>query len=309
MGQKIALVDKTPGLTRDRREGVILGDGIFDIPIRLVDTAGFEGTRDLDDKKLSRRNLNKLLIEDMLRQTRNALIYSDLALFVLDSREGITYNDVALYNWLTLNQMRIQSDQKKINNLEKMRQAREGPSMEDFEEEVLIPDIVTEARAFQEENMDPLEKQQAKDKIDRANKKRIRDEKLEKMASDFQKQFVNLDEIFINQEVKVPKILYLANKAEDGNEGDILGDFYMKFPYAAEDESCEPIFISAEHGDGFTDLYAAIQNEIPDNLSGEYVDRKKKRLQRYNDLKESMMDDIVDLKLDLIQKQGDSENK
>ena len=147
MGQKMALVDKTPGLTRDRREGIILGDGIFDIPIRLVDTAGFEGTRDLDDKKLSRRNLNKLLIEDMLRQTRNALIYSDLALFVLDSREGITYNDVALYNWLTLHQMRIQSDQKKIKSLEKMRQAREGPSMEDFEEEVLIPDIITEARA------------------------------------------------------------------------------------------------------------------------------------------------------------------
>jgi hypothetical protein len=67
---------------------------------------------------------------------------------VLDSREGITYNDVALYNWLTLNQMRIQSDQKKINNLEKMRQARDGPSIEDFEEEVLIPDIVTEARAY-----------------------------------------------------------------------------------------------------------------------------------------------------------------
>ena len=67
---------------------------------------------------------------------------------MLDSREGITYNDVALYNWLTLNQMRIQSDQKKINNLEKMRQARDGPSIEDFEEEVLIPDIVTEARAY-----------------------------------------------------------------------------------------------------------------------------------------------------------------
>jgi hypothetical protein len=33
--------------------------------------------------------------------------------------------------------------------------------------------------------------------------------------------------------VKVPKILYLANKAEDGNEGDLLGDFFMKFPYAA----------------------------------------------------------------------------
>ena len=105
MGKKLALVDKTPGLTRDRREGLLLGDGVFDIPIRLVDTAGFEGTKDLDDRKLSRRNLNTLLIEDMLKQTRNALIYSDLCLFVMDTREGITFNDVALYNWLTLHQM------------------------------------------------------------------------------------------------------------------------------------------------------------------------------------------------------------
>ena len=107
MGKNLALVDKTPGLTRDRREGLLLGDGVFDIPIRLVDTAGFEGTKDLDDRKLSRRNLNTLLIEDMLKQTRNALIYSDLCLFVMDTREGITFNDVALYNWLTLHQMRL----------------------------------------------------------------------------------------------------------------------------------------------------------------------------------------------------------
>lgn len=46
----------------------------------------------------------------MLRQTRNALIYSDLALFVLDSREGITYNDVALYKWLNYHKMRLPSD-------------------------------------------------------------------------------------------------------------------------------------------------------------------------------------------------------
>ena len=37
----------------------------------------------------------------MLRQTRNALIYADLALFLLDTRAGITHNDVALYKWLT----------------------------------------------------------------------------------------------------------------------------------------------------------------------------------------------------------------
>jgi GTP-binding protein len=105
MGQKLALVDKTPGLTRDRREGIFRD--VFDIPIRIVDTAGFEGTRDLDEKRLSHRNLNRKLIESMMVQTRNALIYSDLAIFVLDSREGITYNDVALYNWLHLNNLKL----------------------------------------------------------------------------------------------------------------------------------------------------------------------------------------------------------
>ena len=58
MGKKLALVDRTPGLTRDRREGIV-GEGVFDVPVRLVDTAGFEGTRDLDDSNLSRRNLNR----------------------------------------------------------------------------------------------------------------------------------------------------------------------------------------------------------------------------------------------------------
>ena len=41
MGKRLALVDKTPGLTRDRREGVT---SMFNVPIRLVDTAGYEGT-------------------------------------------------------------------------------------------------------------------------------------------------------------------------------------------------------------------------------------------------------------------------
>ena len=105
MGKNLALVDQTPGLTRDRREGIFRD--AFDIPIRLVDTAGFEGSKDYDEKKLTRRNLNKQLIDGMMKQTRNALIYSDLALFVMDSREGITYNDVALYNWLTQSKLKL----------------------------------------------------------------------------------------------------------------------------------------------------------------------------------------------------------
>ena len=35
--------------------------------------------------------MNRVLLEEMLRQTRNALVYADLALFVLDSKEGITW--------------------------------------------------------------------------------------------------------------------------------------------------------------------------------------------------------------------------
>ena len=46
LGQKLALVERTPGLTRDRIEGVVT-DQIFEIPIRLVDTAGFEGQNTL----------------------------------------------------------------------------------------------------------------------------------------------------------------------------------------------------------------------------------------------------------------------
>jgi small GTP-binding protein len=59
----------------------------------------------------------------------------------------------------------------------------------------------------------------------------------------------------------VPPIIYLANKAEDGFEGEILADFYRKFPQLTiardpvTDLPYEPIFISSEHGDGLPDLF------------------------------------------------------
>jgi hypothetical protein len=82
----------------------------------------------------------------------------------------------------------------------------------------------------------------------------------EKREEEFKKSFKNLDSILINQDVKVPEILYLANKAENGFEGDILSDFYKMFPHAASEldadgNPIEPLFISAEHGDGLTDLF------------------------------------------------------
>lgn len=77
-----------------------------------MDTAGFEETEGQLDELLRQRSLNKKLLEDMLKQTRNALIYSDLALFVLDSREGINYNDVALYKWLHSQKLKIPHEER-----------------------------------------------------------------------------------------------------------------------------------------------------------------------------------------------------
>jgi predicted GTPase len=54
------------------------------------------------------------MVNDMLNQTRNALIYADLALFLLDTREGISYSDVALYKWLTERNLLLKSDKKRL---------------------------------------------------------------------------------------------------------------------------------------------------------------------------------------------------
>ena len=69
VGRKLALVDDTPGVTRDRREG----DGmLYDLNFKIVDTAGFE---DADAATLAGR---------MRAQTDAALGASDVALLVFD---------------------------------------------------------------------------------------------------------------------------------------------------------------------------------------------------------------------------------
>ena len=88
--------------------------------------------------------------------------------------------------------------------------------------------------------------------------------------SEFLKSFKNIDQIFMQTEVKVPPIIYLANKSENFYEGDILGEFYQMFPHSNEldlldGKPIEPIFISAEHGDGLPDLYREIEKRIPSN--------------------------------------------
>ncbi|HMM90080.1 ribosome biogenesis GTPase Der [Bradyrhizobium sp.] len=80
VGQKLALVDDEPGVTRDRREGQArLGD----LEFTVIDTAGLdEGARGS-------------LIARMQEQTETAIDLADALMFVIDARAGLTPNDRA----------------------------------------------------------------------------------------------------------------------------------------------------------------------------------------------------------------------
>jgi GTP-binding protein len=78
VGQKLALVDDEPGVTRDRREGEArLGD----LEFTVIDTAGLdEGARGS-------------LTARMQEQTEAAIASADALMFVIDARAGLTPND------------------------------------------------------------------------------------------------------------------------------------------------------------------------------------------------------------------------
>jgi GTPase len=78
VGQKLAIVDDQPGVTRDRREGI---GHIADLTFRLFDTAG------LDDAKKG------TLEQRMSTLAEEAIALSDVVLFVIDARIGITPTD------------------------------------------------------------------------------------------------------------------------------------------------------------------------------------------------------------------------
>ncbi len=85
VGKKIAIVDDTPGVTRDRR----MGEGrIADLEFVLMDTAGLEQG---DAGSLPDR---------MRLQTEQALVEADIALMLYDARAGVTPTDEYFADWL-----------------------------------------------------------------------------------------------------------------------------------------------------------------------------------------------------------------
>jgi GTP-binding protein len=89
--KKTSLVDNVPGLTRDRVEGSV---NLFDVDIRFVDTAGYDPFDTENPKSI---------IDKMIEQTHQALLGCDMALFLIDAREGITATDIKLSRWLKAN--------------------------------------------------------------------------------------------------------------------------------------------------------------------------------------------------------------
>jgi GTPase len=78
VGRRLALVDDTPGVTRDRREG----EGkLGDLAFKVIDTAGLEET---GEESLSAR---------MQAQTAAGIAAADAVLFLIDARTGCTPAD------------------------------------------------------------------------------------------------------------------------------------------------------------------------------------------------------------------------
>lgn len=84
-GKQLAIVDDTPGVTRDWREA----EGkILDKKLRVIDTAGLE--EKFDDSMEAR----------MRKQTELALDGADVIVFVVDGRAGLTPMDEHFAKWL-----------------------------------------------------------------------------------------------------------------------------------------------------------------------------------------------------------------
>jgi GTP-binding protein len=77
-GRKLALVDDTPGVTRDRR---VHAARLFDLDFEVIDTAGFE---DAGPDTLQGR---------MRAQTEIAIRDADLILFMIDAKSGLLPDD------------------------------------------------------------------------------------------------------------------------------------------------------------------------------------------------------------------------
>lgn len=80
-GKRLAIVDDTPGVTRDRATAP---SNLGGLDLKLIDTAGFD------------KGAPGSLMARMAEQTKAAIKDADVCLFVLDAREGLTAVDAVV---------------------------------------------------------------------------------------------------------------------------------------------------------------------------------------------------------------------
>jgi GTP-binding protein len=85
LGHRRAIVDDTPGVTRDRNYANITR---FEKPFILIDTGGFEPVTE------------NLLLQQMREQSKLAIEEADVIIFMMDARSGLTPADSEVANML-----------------------------------------------------------------------------------------------------------------------------------------------------------------------------------------------------------------
>ena len=100
MGRKISIIEDTPGITRDRIYGV---SSYKDYKFNIIDTGGIDTSED-------RFN------EDIKMQAEIAIDESDVVVFVVDGKEGITSNDYVVRDILYKSKKKVIVAINKIDN-------------------------------------------------------------------------------------------------------------------------------------------------------------------------------------------------
>ena len=112
VGSKVAIIEDTPGITRDRIYGVV---NFNNYSFHLIDTGGI----DISEDKFN---------EEIKVQAEIAIEEADVIVFVVDAKEGLTANDTVVKNML------LKSNKKVIVAVNKMDSKYAKDNMYDFYE-------------------------------------------------------------------------------------------------------------------------------------------------------------------------------
>lgn len=112
VGSKVAIIEDTPGITRDRIYGVV---NFNNHSFHLIDTGGI----DIGEDKFN---------EQIKLQAEMAINESDVIVFVVDAKEGLTANDLVVKNML------LKSNKKVIVAINKVDSKYANDNIYDFYE-------------------------------------------------------------------------------------------------------------------------------------------------------------------------------